>query len=70
MFADTLEELHAFALTIGMKRAWFQNKPELPHYDLTEGRRAIAIKKGAVSVDHRVMLKHVRANRERLAQGA
>lgn len=50
MFADTLEELHAFAQKIGMKRDWFQNK-RLPHYDLTKTRRKIAIENGAVEVD-------------------
>lgn len=46
--ADTLEELHAFALKIGMKRAWFQDHPLCAHYDLTPPRRAEAVKAGAV----------------------
>lgn len=48
MWADTLDELHAMAEHIGMRRAWFQNKPKFPHYDLTPGRRAAAIRAGAV----------------------
>lgn len=48
MYADTLDELHAMALRVGLKRSWFQNSPTLPHYDLTEGRRAVAIKLGVV----------------------
>lgn len=51
MFADTLEELHAMADKIGMKRSWFQNKPELPHYDLVASRRKKAIQFGAID-DH------------------
>jgi hypothetical protein len=46
MYADSLEELHAFAKSIGLKRAWFQDK-RLPHYDLNEGRHRVAIRKGA-----------------------
>ncbi len=47
MMADTLEELHAMADAIGMKRTWFQPLSS-PHYDLTASRRAKAIALGAV----------------------
>lgn len=62
LFADSLEELHAFAESIGMKREWFQNT-KLPHYDLTEARRKKAVAKGAVEVDlqwvkNRLKAKH------------
>jgi hypothetical protein len=46
--ADTLEELHAFAAKLGMKREWFQDKVDRPHYDLTPGKRLQAIRLGAV----------------------
>lgn len=38
--ADTLAELHAMALAIGMKPEWFQTPPQAssPHYDLTPSR--------------------------------
>lgn len=52
MQADSLEELHAFADRLGLKRSWFQTKsgrPEHDHYDLTRGKRQQAIKMGAVS---------------------
>lgn len=39
MWADTLEELHAMAARIGMRRAWFQDKPSFPHYDLVPTRK-------------------------------
>lgn len=49
MYADTLEELHAMAEAIGMKRAWFQpDGGRLPHYDLVPARRAKAVELGAV----------------------
>ncbi len=49
MTADTLEELHAMAEKIGMKREWFQEK-SVPHYDLVESRRNRAIECGAVFI--------------------
>ena len=51
--ADSLDELHAFALRIGLKRAWFQDHPSAPHYDLTPSRRAKALAAGAVFVSSR-----------------
>lgn len=47
--ADTLEELHAFAANIGLKREWFQEgtRPEAHHYDVSETVRSDAIKAGA-----------------------
>lgn len=46
MAADTLEELHAFAYRMGLKREWFQDK-SIPHYDLTEKMRNRAVRMGA-----------------------
>lgn len=51
LFTDCadLAELHALAARIGLRRAWFQNKPgRLPHYDLTRAKQAAAIRAGAV----------------------
>ena len=30
LMADTVEELHVFALSIGMKRAWVEDAPPTP----------------------------------------
>ena len=30
---EGVEILHAFARRLGLKRAWFQNKPDAPHYE-------------------------------------
>ena len=48
--ADTLDELHAFAERIGLRRAWFQPHALAPHYDLTPKRLAAALLHGAVFV--------------------
>lgn len=54
LFADTQDELHEFAASIGLKRAWFQGPPRHDpfwHYDVTEGKRQEAIRAGAQQVD-------------------
>jgi hypothetical protein len=60
LFADTQDELHAFAASIGLKRSWFQpgrpigGKPSRHwHYDVTDAKRAAAIKAGARPVSIR-----------------
>ena len=53
LFADTQEELHAFAERLGLRRSYFQGGPEhgrLWHYDVTEGKRCQAIRLGASPV--------------------
>jgi hypothetical protein len=56
LFADTVEELHVFAQSIGLRRSWFQaggGIRRLPHYDLTVARRRVAVKAGAIELDRR-----------------
>lgn len=48
-----LDELHAFATRIGLRRAWFQNHRIAPHYDLTPDRRERALRGGAIFVSAR-----------------
>jgi hypothetical protein len=59
MVSDTSEEeLHAFAASIGCKRAWFQAPPRhRAHYDLTPSRRARAVALGAVEVTSRELVQ-------------
>lgn len=40
-------ELHQMAAKLGLCRAWFQDMPTHPHYDLTPAKRAQAIRLGA-----------------------
>jgi len=45
--ADTQAELHSFAERLGLRRAWYQDKPRgLWHYDVTESKRRQAITLG------------------------
>lgn len=55
LMADTLDELHAMADKLGLRRAWYQGpgKASHPHYDLTPNKRRQAVVLGAVEVDRR-----------------
>lgn len=54
--ADTKDELHAFARSIGLRRSWFQDKARgLWHYDITKTVRIKAVKAGAVEISWRDM---------------
>jgi len=56
--ADTREELHQFATEVmHMRRAWFQDHVRLWHYDLTEGKRHLAVKFGAKEISQREMVQ-------------
>lgn len=59
MLADTEEELHEMALKIGMKRGWFQDGEThtMPHYDLVESRRILAIKNGAIEINRNQLIE-------------
>jgi hypothetical protein len=58
LFADTPEELDAFAARIGMRYEWGQHRgvPGRFHYDVTPFRRQLAIEAGAEEVDDRPMI--------------
>jgi hypothetical protein len=56
LVADSLDELHQFAHTLGLKRAWFQAQASLPHYDITVEDRGIALTRGAVAADRRTLI--------------
>lgn len=59
MLADTLGELHEMADVVGLKRKWFQNK-KIPHYDLCQAKREIAIKNGAIEIGNRQVVKLIK----------
>jgi hypothetical protein len=50
MMADDLDELHAMARKLGLRREWFQDK-SIPHYDVSMSVRRRAIELGAIPED-------------------
>jgi hypothetical protein len=71
MWSENLDELHAMADKIGLKRRWFQNHPLHPHYDLVMSKRRLAIQNGAVACSEREMgrmiLEKVRLCRQNIS---
>lgn len=65
MMADTEEELHAMAERLGLRREWFQAKHgKTPHYDVSTGKRELAVAAGALEVDREAcvaLMKRLRA---------
>ncbi len=53
---EGLDELHALAKRIGLRRAWAQHLDRCPHYDLTPNKRAAAIRAGATPLEPRQMV--------------
>ncbi len=53
MWADDVDDLHAMAGRLGLRRSWFQAPPAASweHYDVCLSRRATAIASGAVETD-------------------
>lgn len=58
-----IEELHAFAQKIGLKREWFQDG-RIPHYDLRPSKRRKALAAGAEFVSMRDQALERRAKRK------
>lgn len=61
---ESVEELHEFAQSIGLKRSWFQDHSRLPHYDVTVGMRRKAVDAGAEEITSmdlgRLMWRNIR----------
>ena len=51
MLTTDLDELHAMAEQIGLKRSWFQHDKSFAHYDLVATKRLLAIVAGAVPIE-------------------
>jgi len=62
LIADSIYELHDFAIKIGLKHEWFQAKPEKPHYDVKGMMRKRAIENGAKIVSSKEIIKVLREN--------
>jgi len=69
MWADSVEELLAMADKIGVARKWIQGHPELSfgkhrraswvHFDIALGKRALAVRAGAVETDRYGPVLHI-----------
>ena len=67
--ADTVEELHGFAQALGLRREWFQDHKDLPHSDMTETKRRLAVQRGAIQITRRQLVALIQKGRAaRLAQ--
>ena len=67
MLADSIEELFDMADAIGVKRKWFQDK-SVPHFDVCQAKKSLALKKGAIEVDNRELVEIMRRLRQEGAQ--
>lgn len=70
LIADSVEELIEFAVGMGLRSEWFQEKSK-PHFDLTAGGRARAVEMGAIELDRRELigkLRELRAKRRIIAE--
>ena len=65
MIADTTAELFAMADKIGVARKWYQ----FDHFDITQTKRALAIKHGAIAVS-RMQLGRMVIQRRRAVWGS
>jgi len=53
---SSLDELHEFAESLGLRREWFQQK-SVPHYDLTGAHYELALERGAILVSSREIVR-------------
>jgi Protein of unknown function (DUF4031) len=66
LVADSIDELHAFAAQLGLKRHWFQERTRYPHYDVTVNVRARALGLGACPGDKRTIVACAKSLRAEL----
>ncbi len=69
LVADSLDELHAFAARIGLRRSWFQGRASYPHYDVTTDVRERALIAGALASRKREVLIAARKLKVEMASG-
>ena len=58
LLADSVEELHEFAASIGLSKYAFHRAARIPHYDVTAPQRQLLIAKGvrAITVRQGIMI--------------
>lgn len=60
MIADTPEELADMADRIGVALKWFQANASMPHFDIAQSKKALALEAGAVECTMRVFVAHMK----------
>ena len=65
LLADSLNELHKFAKSIGLKRKWFQPKSS-PHYDIWGIVKYRAIRAGAKLVRPKIIIEKAKKLRREI----
>ena len=70
LLADDIDELHRFAVRLGLHRTSYQGPPKTssPHYDLTSFERSRALRYGAQPCDRTAVVMIVRKLRVQAAQ--
>ncbi|MEE9584756.1 MAG: DUF4031 domain-containing protein [Candidatus Brocadiales bacterium] len=64
MIADTKEELLDMADTIGVSRKWLQDEGNYrEHFDISKGKRGLAIKAGAIEISWTEVGRKIRSRR-------
>ena len=69
MLADTSAELHVMAGRIGVARRWYQRNASTQHYDITKGKRQLAVAAGAIELGRREVVEVIRRIRQAVAAG-
>jgi hypothetical protein len=73
LIGDSTEELHAFAASLALERAWFHRRAARPwkdHYDIPDVQRQLAIARGAREITSREAAAMLRARRVAARQAA
>jgi hypothetical protein len=66
MIADSRAELLAMADALGLKRAWIQNfGTHREHFDISKGKRAQAVRLGAIPLTNMELGHKLRERRQR-----
>jgi len=50
---------------LGLKRSWFQDSSDHPHYDVSPNKRKLAIRLGAIETTHEHSVAWMQANRQK-----
>lgn len=70
MVANSLQELHSMAGSIGVQRKWFQDlsKSMYPHYDICLSKKKLALSLGAKIADKKTIVTRAKQLREEILE--